>query len=448
MNNFTKGNVTKQIILFSLPLLLGNIFQQAYNMVDAIIVGRFVGADALASVGVSSQVISFLLSIIMGLAVGASVAISQFYGAEQNDNLKRTVSTSIISLTVLVAIVSTIGYIFAPFFLTLLKTPLTIFDDAISFLRIMMIGLIFILFYNLFAAYLRALGDSRNPLFFLIIASVLNVILDILFVAYFGFGVNGAAIATVISQGLSALLCFLYIRKNVPLLNIRKKDLKFDYKLFLITLKYSIPAAIQYSIVSLASLTIQRLVNSFGENTIAGFTAATKIDSFATMPVASISMAISTFVAQNMGANQMDRAKKGFHKALLLSLGYGIAISIIAIIFGRELIGIFVTGETIPEVLKVGTGYLAIMAMFYFLFAIFFSFNGFFRGAGDAVVVMALTIISLTIRSFMAHLLVYKFNFGPNAVAWSIPIGWGFCCILCFLYYKFNLWKGKIAIKN
>lgn len=447
MNDFTKGNVTKQIILFSIPMLLGNVFQQLYSMVDAMIVGRFVGGNALAAVGSTGPALNFLLAIIFGLSTGASVAISQYYGATQYEKLKRTVSTSLLFLVVLVILVSVFGYIFAPAFLRILNTPIDIMKDATAYLRIMMMGLILMLYYNLFTAYLRALGDAKNPLYFLIAASLLNVVLDIILVRNFNLGVEGAAYATIISQALAAVLCFIYIKKNVPMLDMNFKNLVFDSKLFIVILKYSIPAAIQLSVVSLASLTIQRLVNSFGPNTIAGFTAATKIDSFATMPVSSISMAISTFVAQNMGANQMVRAKKGFRSAMVLSLGYALLVSIAAVIFGRLLIGIFV-GEGMNEILNVGVEYLSVMAIFYFLFAIFFSFNGFFRGSGDAVIVMILTITSLTIRSVCAHVLVYQFGFGPISIAWSIPIGWAFCSILCFIYYRLNLWRGKIAVNN
>jgi len=447
MRDFTKGSISKHLIAFSVPMLIGSVFQQLYSMVDAIVVGNYVGSGALAAVGTSAPVLGFLLGVLMGLTTGASVLVSQYFGANEPEKLSRTVSTSIIFMVILIVVISLVGFIGTPTFLRLLSVPDDIFADSVIYLQVSFAGLLFLMFYNIYTSFLRALGDARNPLYILILSTVLNIGLDILFVAGFNWGVAGAAYATIISQAMAAVVCLIYAHKKVPALKISK--LIFDRELFPQILKYSIPSAIQLSLTSLAGLTIQRLVNSFGSIAIAGYTAAIRIDGFALMPLSSISMATSTLVAQNMGAGREDRAKKTLHDSLLLMLGVGITISALAWIFGRDLIAMFISGtpEEINSILAVGTKYLSIIVSFYSLFAIFFAFNGFFRGVGDAVIVMILTIFSLSLRAVCAHIMVDVFAMGPEAVAWSIPIGWGLCSLIAWIYYKRRIWAGKIVIK-
>ena len=444
MHDFTKGNVTQQIVRFAVPMLIGNLFQQLYSMADAAVVGRFVSGTALAAVGISMAVLNFLLSMLIGLATGASVLIAQFFGAGNERDLKRTVCTSLLFMCGLLVVVTVAGVVGTPFLLRLLNAPEDAFLDCVTYLRITLCGLVATLIYNVYTAYLRALGDSKNPLYFLILSASLNVGLDLLFVAVFRMGVAGAAIATVISQGISAVLCIWYADRKVPLLRVRR--FVFDRALLKLVLHYSIPSAIQLSITSLASLTVQRLVNGFGTVAVAGIAAATRIDSFATMPISSVSMAISTFIAQNMGAGQLQRAKKGLHSAMILSLCIGVGISALSFLFGKNIITLFVatTDANAAQIISVGVQYLTVIAASYSLFAIFFSFNGFFRGVGDAVIVMALTITSLTLRAVLAHILVMQFGFGPEAVAYSIPVGWGLCSAFAWFYYKRNLWAGKV----
>lgn len=449
MRDFTKGNATRHIIAFSLPMLIGNIFQQVYSMVDTVVVGRYVSGKALAAVGTSASLLNFLLSLLIGLTTGASVVISQFYGAKQEEELRRTVSTSIIFLGALSVVVSLVGFVGAPFFLSLLDTPADILEDAVLYLRILMAGMLFPIFYNMYTAYLRALGDSRSPLLILILSTLLNMILDLVFVINFHLGVAGVAYATVISQTIAAVLCYIYARRKVPLLRVAK--MVFDRGLFRSILQYSIPAALQLSLTSLAGLTIMRLINSFGSVAVAGYTAATKIDQLAIMPLSNVSMAVSTFVAQNMGADLEDRAKKGLRSSLALMAGIGVFISLFALLFGKQLIALFISTADADsaEIIAVGARYLAIIVCFYVLFAVFFAFNGFFRGVGDAIIVMILTASSLTIRAVSAHLLVSLAGMGPEAVAWSIPIGWGLCSTAAYLYYRKRLWAGKtVTHKN
>jgi len=448
MQNFTEGNISKQIIAFSVPMLIGSLFQQMYSLVDAVVVGRFVGGSALAAVGVSMNAVFFLTAVIIGLTTGASVVISQLYGAKQIDKLERAVSTSILFLGALSLLITVLGVLLTPWLLRVLNAPYEVFEDARIYLQIMIGGAIFPTFYNMYTAYLRALGDSRSPLYILIFANVLSIILSLLFVITFGWGVAGAAIATVIAQAVSAVLCCLYTRRYVRMLWVKK--FSFDYELFCSILKYGAPAAVQLSLVMLAHLTIMRLINSFGTVAAAGIAAANKIDHLAMVPITTLSMALSTFVAQNMGANLESRAIQGFYVAMRYTLLLTVVITAVLILSASWLISLFLDPNyaDTAEILLVGRNYLSILVFFYFLLAILFCFNGFFRGAGDAMIAMVFPVVSLTIRAISAYALVDLGGMGTEALAWSIPIGWGTMSIASWIYFKKRLWVGKSIIKK
>ncbi|WP_024292786.1 MATE family efflux transporter [Lacrimispora indolis] len=447
MNDFTKGSITKQIISFSIPMLIGNVFQQLYSMVDAMVVGRYVGSNALAAVGVAMSILQFLVSVLIGLTTGASVLISQYYGARKYDKMKRMVSTSVVFLGVFSVVVAVAGILFSPHLLRWLDATPEIMDDAVLYLRFLMGGMLFPVFYNMYTAYLRALGDSRSPLLILILCTIINTVLDLVFVMQFHMGVLGAAVATLIAQAVSAVLCYLYTLHKVPLLHVT--SLTFDPKLFTEILKYGTPAAIQLSVVSLANLTITKLINSFGAAVMAGITAAAKIDQLAIMPVSNVSMALSTFVAQNMGAGQEDRARKGLRFAIVMMVVLAIFISVVLISLGPWLISMFLNRKDINAgiIAEVGLNYLNIMVIFYFLFAFLFAFNGFFRGVGDSVMAMVFPVASLFVRAVLAHLLVLFAGMGPEALAWSIPVGWALSSLAAWIYYYKRLWGGKMLVQ-
>ena len=428
-------------------MLIGNLFQQLYSVVDMIIVGRYVSGNALAAVGVSMSLIMFILGAIIGLTTGASVVISQFYGAKQYEKVKSTVSVSILVMLGISVILTVLGFTLAPLLLRLLNTNQDIFNDALIYMRIGIAGVVFPVFYNMYMAYMRALGDSRRPLYFLIFSTFLNIGLNLFFVLILNMGVAGVAIATIIAQMIAALMCFIYADRHMPLLKVRK--LEFDIELFRLILKYGIPPALQLSLVSLAQLTITRLINSFGSAAMAGITAAARIDQFAIMPVINLSAALSTFVAQNMGAGLEERARKGLHIALIYMLLCSVFVSAVLIVFRYQFMSLFLsqTDVNTPEILRIGSEYLNIIVMFYFLFSFLFAFNGFFRGAGDAVIAMVFPVFSLIIRASSAYGLVGFFNMGPEALAWSIPIGWGLSSLASIIYYKKRLWAGKVAVK-
>ena len=445
MRDFTTGSITKPLITFAAPMVVGNLFQQLYSMVDAMVVGRYVGGGALAAVGVSMNVVIFLTSALIGLTTGAAVVLAQFFGAKQHDKLKDAVSVSIIFLAGLSVALTVLGIWLAPPLLRLLDTSEEIFSDALLYMRILLGGMLFPIFYNMYAAYLRALGDTRRPLYILILTVVVNLVLDIYFVVVLKMGVAGAGIATILAQVFAAVMCFIYTYRRVPLLKVSK--LTFDRELFSLILKYGIPAALQLSLVSLATLAITRLMNSFGDAVMAGVTAVGRIDQLAIMPISTLSLALSTFVAQNIGADLEERARKGLRVALILMLICAVLMSALLMAFAPQIISLFLNKDDVnsPEILRVGQMYIKIMVIFYFMFAILFAFNGFFRGVGDAVMAMAFPVISLAIRTASAYALVGLADMGPEALAWSIPIGWGLSSIASWIYYKKRLWVGKVV---
>ena len=446
MNDFTKGNITKQLFIFAGPMLIGNLFQQLYSLVDAIIVGRFVSGDALAAVGVSMNITTFVTSLLIGLTTGSAVVISQYYGARQFDKLIASVSVSIVAMLGLSVLLTGFGVLMAPQILRMLDTDKLIFDDALLYLRIIMAGMVCPVFYNMYISYLRALGDSKRPLFILIFTVLLNAAMDYYFVVTLDMKIMGAAIATVISQLVAVGMCILYTHRFVPLLRVEK--LLFDMELFKLILKYGIPAAIQNSLVTMANLVITKLINSFGPSAMAAITAVARIDALATMPVSTLSMALSTFVAQNMGAGIEERAKKGLRTGMAFMIICAVCMSALLIVFAPAIIDLFLDrgDANYKDIMDIGHEYLNTMVIFYFLFAFLFSYNGFFRGVGDAVIAMVFPVASLIIRTISAHIFVGAIGMGPEALAWSIPLGWLISGIASVIYFKKRLWVGKMAI--
>jgi len=435
----------KQILVFSVPLLIGNLLQNLFQVADTIIVGRFIGGTALAAVGSSMAIIQFLVAVLIGLATGASIVISQFFGAKKEEELKKTVSTSMIAMAGLAVILTILGVFGAGPMLRLLGVEDIIFYDARTYLRVLMAGIVFPIYLNVYMAYMRALGDSRSPLVILAISAVLNVVFTIMFIVVFDWGMIGVGMATLVAQALGTGACILMANWKIPQLRLGLRDIKFDKKIFKLILTYGVPASIQLSITSLASLTIMRLVNSLGAVATAGFSAGLRIENFAMMPLMNINMAIATFVGQNIGAGNEARAKQGLMSGMKLMLGIGISTSAILLIFSPELMRLFVAPDDINAlgIIREGALYLSIISMFYVLFGIFFAFNGFFRGVGDQVIVMILTITSLSIRALLAHVFVLSFGWGLESVAWSIPIGWALCGAYAYFHYKTDRWKGK-----
>ncbi|MGL5438861.1 MAG: MATE family efflux transporter [Filifactoraceae bacterium] len=445
MKDMTQGDPFKVILNFIIPMLLGNVFQQLYNVVDSIIIGRYVGANALAAVGASFPIIFLYVAIAIGLGVGGSVVMSQYYGAKNYDKLRVSISTTLIVQTVISIILSVIGFITAKPLLRLLNTPEEIIGQSVSYMKIYLFGLIFIFLYNTFTSIYRAIGDSKSPLYFLIIATIINVLLDLVFVIKFKMGVSGVAWATVIAQGASAFLCYIYSQIKIPLLKFKKEDLIYDKEMKNKILKIGIPAMIQQVIVSLGMMATQGLVNSYGAETIAGYTAATKIDNFATIPIMNLSIGVSTFTAQNIGANKPERIDSGFKVGILMVVFFSVFVTLLIFLFGKGLISIFVDSSSGKDVFEAGMLYLKVVSLFYVLFGIMFVCNGVLRGAGDMKMVTVSTMLSLAIRIISAYSLNGVLGFTTIAVA--IPVGWVFGMSMSLIRVKRGEWKSKSVIE-
>lgn len=443
-NDMITGKPFSAIFFFMLPMLIGNIFQQMYNMVDSVIVGRFVGEDALAAVTSAFPVVFLIIAIAMGITMGCSTVISQLYGANRIEDMKKALSTAAIALLGIAVVLSVLGVVFSGALLEFMHTEPEIMESARQYLIIMFGGLLATFMYNAFAATFRAIGDSKTPLFFLIIASILNIGLDLLFVLYFNMGVAGVAIATIISQAASGLLCIAYIWKYVPILRFSKKEFVFEKDVFITMFKLAIPSTIQQVIVSFGMIAIQALINSYGVSVIAGYGAATKIEAFVIMPMLNISIALGTYAAQNIGAQQYDRVSQGYNACMMMAIGFSIAMTAAAALFGEQMMGLFLDAQKSGEAISVGVSYINVVSVFYFLFGAMLTANGVLRGAGDMGVFMLSTIAALVIRVISAYTL--NSYIGQEAIWWSVPIGWLVGSIMANIRYFSGRWKCKRII--
>lgn len=433
VKDMTVGNPTKLILSFSIPLLVGNIFQQFYNMVDAIIVGRFVGVKALAAVGSTGSLAFLVLGFIIGLTSGFSVLVAQKFGAKDEDGLRHSVAMSIYLCGAFTIIMTIISLLSSKPLLMLMKTPMDIIDDANIYISIIYAGCIVAFIYNMFAGILRALGDSRTPLYFLIIASILNVLLDIFFVVNIHMGVAGAAYATVISQGVSGLLCFIYIKKKFPILKFQKKDWKINTNTMKRLLKIGLPMSFQFSITAIGVMILQSAINGFGSTVVAAFTAASKVEPLATMPLASLGVTMATYTGQNLGAGNYDRIKEGVKKCIKISLVASIIGGILIFIFGKYFVYLFLS-EPGPEVIAHATRYLNTIAVFFFPLGILFVFRNTLQGLGDGLVPLLGGVIELVSRSVVA--LAFSGIYGYAAICLASPLSWVTAAIWLYISYK------------
>lgn len=442
MKDFTTGNEAKLILNFTLPMLLGNLFQQLYNIVDSIVVGKVLGKEALASVGASFPIIFTLIALLIGIGSGFSVVISQYYGAKNIEKVKRTIDTMYLFLFVAGIIVSLLGIYFSEELFLLLQLPKELIPQATTYLDVYMAGMIMFFGFSGTSSILRGLGDSKTPLYFLILASIFNILFDILFVMVFKWGIAGAAWATVLAQGGAFVTGILYLNKNHKIIQFSLLKLIFDKELFLKSLKIGIPSGLQHTFVALGMMALLSIVNTFGTDVIAAYTAAGRIDSLAMLPAMNFSQAVSAFVGQNLGANKIDRVRKGFKVTFIMSNLFCLIMTAVIIIFGSHLMKLFTTDTNVVEI---GEKYLIIVSSFYLLFATMFTTNGVLRGAGDTLIPMFITLFSLwIIRIPGAYFLSSKF--GETGIWWSIPMGWSMGMIFSYLYYRTGKWKTKSII--
>lgn len=437
--DMTKGSPARLILLFALPLLAGNLFQQLYNMVDSIVVGRFVGSTALAAVGTAFPVVFLMLSLFMGLGMGATVMVSQFYGANDAARLKATIDTVYTSIMVGAVPLSVLGIAVSRPVMALLSVPDDTAGQCWLYMVIIMGGMIGSLGYNANAGILQGLGDSKTSLLFLVIACLLNILLDLLFVIVFGWGVAGVAIATVLAQLFSWVFGTFYINKKYPSLSIRPFCFRFDRALFGQVLRLGLPAGVQQALFSFGVIAMQRLINSYGSDFMAGFNGANKVDAFVFMPIQSFTTAATTFVGQNIGAGRRDRVQAGSRATLLMSVGFSLLAAAVLLPLGRLCMHLF---SPEPAVIESGYAYLVRILPFYWMIALMFAANGIMRGAGEMMIPTIATLAGLWLARLPAAYLLAHF-YGPENIHFCYAIGWVLGLAICVPYYFTGRWRQK-----
>lgn len=433
----TEGVIWKELLLFSIPLLLGNLFQQLYNAVDSIVVGNYIGSEALAAVGSSAPVINLLVSFFMGLAVGAGVIISRYFGARNINELQDSIHTSL-ALTFAAGVIMTIfGVVFSPIILQWIGVPDNVMADSVLYLRIYFLGILSVMIYNMGSGILRAVGDSKNPLYFLIISSVTNIILDLLFVINFKMGIAGVGWATLISQTISAILVMILLMKTSREYKVQFKKITFHKQKLVEIIRLGLPSGIQNGVVSFSNVIVQSNINAFGSLAMAGCGAYTKIDGFAILPVMSYSMALTTFTGQNMGARKYDRVKHGAKVGIGMSVITTVVISSILILFGRPVLNIF---SSDPEVIAYGLSMLKVLAPFYIFLSLSHAFNGIIRGAGITTIPMIVMITCWCGMRMLWILSMVPLFHNIDLVFAGWPITWAASALWLFIYYKKGNW--------
>lgn len=431
------GNETKTMLNFAIPMIIGNIFQQLYNVADTIIVGKFIGSNALAAVGSSFSVMVLLTSIIVGFCMGSGAVFSLFFGANELEKLKNSFFTSFTFIGIITIVINLCSILFIDDILNFINIPTKVLNDSKTYLQIIFYGISFTFIYNYFSAIMRSMGNSIIPLVFLILSAVINIVLDIIFVVPLNMGIASAAYATIIAQGFSAIGIAIFSMFFVPQIRLKRKHLYLNKNIVSMISNYSILSSIQYSIMNFGILMIQGLVNSFGVSAMAAFTAVVKIESFAYMPVQDFGNAFSTFIAQNMGAKKQERIRSGIRSAVKIITIYCVIISVFILLFAKPLMYIFIKKEE-TEILKIGIQYLFIVAGFYCLIGYLFMFYGLFRGLGKPGVSIILTIVSLGTRVLLAYLLSSISSIGIEGIWWSIPIGWALADIIGVFMIRFH----------
>lgn len=433
----TQGNIWKLLITFSIPLIIGNLLQQMYNTADSIIVGNFVGSNGLAAVGSGTALINLIIAFAQGASVGAGVVVSQYIGADKKDKIKISVHTSICISIILGLILSLLGIFASPSLLIMMKTPKVVLKSSILYLQIYCGGLIFNVIYNMATGILNAAGNSKKPLVYLAIASFTNIILDLLFIKIFKLGVMGAAIATDISQAISCILAIGYLLKVKSDYKLYIKDLKINKETAVKIIKIGLPTAIQNMVISFSNVLVQSSVNAYGATAMAGYAAYLKIDGFNILPVLSISMAVTTFTGQNVGANRLDRVKKGMYSSLIMVLVYTVFIGAVLLIFSHQVFGLFTHSA---QVIMYGQLAMKYFCPYYFLLGILNVLAGTVRGAGKGIPPMIILLFSMCIFRILWIKIALPFYSSIDGVFILYPISWLVGAILMILYTKFGKW--------
>ena len=432
--DMTEGSIMRHLINFAIPLLVGNIFQQLYNMVDTWVVGNYVSNEAFSAVGSLGPIANMLIGIFMGLSSGAGVVISQYYGAKRYDKVQDTVHTSIVMTLVLAAIFTIIGIFMTPYMLHFMKTPDNVFPESKTYLTIYFAGIIGLMIYNIGSGILRAVGDSKRPFYFLVVSAVLNTVLDLLFVLVFHMGVAGVALATIIAQGVSAVLVLIALLRSHTCIRLEVRRLKMHWDMLAKIIKVGIPAAIQMAITSFSNVFVQSYINFFGADCMSGWTAYAKIDQLILLPMQSLALSSTTFVGQNLGRNLVDRAKKGIRISLLMSIAATLILMLPVILFAPSLVAFF---NNKPEVIEYGTLMLRWLSPFYVLCCVNQIYSGALRGAGDSRAPMVILLCSFVF--FRQAYLYIMANYISNTIipiGMAYPAGWLLASVLTLIYFK------------
>ncbi len=443
--DMTEGPIVKELILFSLPLLLGNVFQQFYNTVDSVVVGNFVSADALAAVTMTSSAVNTLVGLFVGMSTGASVVISQRFGAKDRAGLRRAVHTSLAATFFLGLFMMAAGYAATPALLRIMECPETIEPLATSYLRIYFLGILGLMFYNMASAILRAVGDSRRPLYFLILTSLLNVVLDLLFVVGFHLGVAGAAFATILSQFVSAFLGLFVLARSREDYGITMREMRIDRETLGKIIRIGLPAGLQMAVISFSNVFVQGYINSFGNASAAGWGIYSRVDAFVMLPLQSIALAVTTFVGQNAGAGRADRIRQSINRSILLSMVLTYAICIAEFALAPQVTELF---NQDPEVIRYGTLFIRVNCLFDGLCASNQVHACALRGIGDAAAPMAIMIFSFVVfRQIYLFAISHTLNL-IQLISFGYPAGWLVCTLIMAVYFRKSGWQKKIPQRS
>ncbi|MCC0643418.1 MATE family efflux transporter [Clostridioides sp. ZZV14-6150] len=444
MKDLTTGHEGKSIFFFAMPMLIGSLFQQLYNTADSIIVGRFIGKEAMAAVSGANPIMFLLVAMLMGVSLGFSILISQFYGSGDLKKVKATIDTTYILLFIGSILISVIGIVFGGPMLKLMNTPESVFNQSKLYLTIIFGGILFSAGYNSVSAILRGLGDSVTPLYFLIIATILNIVLDLTFIVVLKMGVEGVALATIMAQAVSFIISIIYLNKKHEVLKFKIKGIIYDNKIFKDGLRLGLPSGVQQMLFSIGNMALQFLVNSYGTSAMAAFGAGLRIENFISLPIMNLGSAVSTFVAQNIGAGESERVRKGIRESIKMTLILAIIVVALILLFRENLISLFNTDK---EVIKIGSSYLFIIGPFFLFIGTSFVLSSAMKGAGDSMFALMSSVVSLWLGRIPASYLFSRL-FGTDGIWMGIPFGWTLGLIVTVIYYKKGYWKTKAIVNH
>lgn len=433
MRKMTQGSIARHLIAYALPLILGNLFQLTYNAVDSIVIGKFAGENALAAVSAANPVMTIVILGVSGVSIGASVLMSRFYGAGDEDALRREVATTIVFGAIASLVVFAVGWPLSGPVLRLMNVPGEILEMAARYLQVIFVGFLFTFQYNILAAALRSVGDSRTPVVYLALASVMNAGLDVLLVAGLRWGVVGAGVATVAAEGISALLCARHIYRKIPLLHLGLRELKIDRRLLGETVSSGAITALQQACQPIGKALIQSVLNAQGVSVIAAFNAVSRVDDFACIPEQSISSSMMTCIAQNRGAGEHARVGETLRRGMMIEAAYGVLICAAVLLAKEPVMRLFAAQDSM-QMVSMGVDYLTLMAFFYILPGITNGIQGYFRGMGEMKTTLVATFIQISIRALVVAVLVPRV--GLNGAAWACAIGWS--AMLCYTFARYR----------